>query len=142
RIIPIGFLYTAYPLSVAILFLNAIRTLGAHRYTNTGGEVTFVSQLLDSINYPHHPLITSLWAPVGLRFHALHHLFPSMPYHNLTEAHRRLMAELPADSPYRRTECSSLCRALVQLWHTSRTASDRANGRESAARQPQIAGQT
>lgn len=27
-------------------------------------------------------------------------IFPSMPYHNLGVAHRRLMAELPLDSPY------------------------------------------
>ena len=86
--IPIGFLITAYCLSVMILFLNSIRTLGAHRYINDGGEVTFLAQLLDSINYPRHPLTASLWAPVGLRFHALHHLFPSLPYHNLARPTR------------------------------------------------------
>lgn len=123
RTIPIGFLITAYPLSVMILLLNSIRTLGAHRYINDGGEVTFLDQLLDSINYPRHPLTASLWAPVGLRFHALHHLFPSLPYHNLARAHARLMAELPADSPYRLTESPSLTASLVQLWRTSRAAS-------------------
>lgn len=121
--IPIGFLITAYLLSVFILFLNAIRTLGAHRYTNTGAEVTFLEQLLDSINYPRHRFVSSLWAPVGLRFHALHHLFPSLPYHNLETAHKRLMAELPADSPYRLTESPSLTAALTQLWRTAREAS-------------------
>jgi fatty acid desaturase len=115
-IVPIGFLITAYLLSTFILMLNAIRTLGAHRYTNSGGEMTFLDQLLDSINYPNRPLLSALWAPVGLRFHALHHLFPSMPYHNLAAAHRRLMAELPADSPYRLTESPSLTAALLQLW--------------------------
>ncbi len=118
-IIPIGFLPMAYLVSVTILFLNALRTLGAHRYTNAGGEVTFLDQLLDSINYPRRPFLSALWAPVGLRFHALHHLFPSLPYHNLAKAHARLMAELPADSPYRLTESPSLTAALVQLWRTS-----------------------
>ncbi len=118
--IPIGFLITAYLISVTILFLNAIRTLGAHRYINPGHEVTFVEQLLDSVNYPNRPLVSELWAPVGLRFHALHHLFPSMPYHNLAEAHRRLMRDLPADSPYRQTESPSLTAALAQLWRTAR----------------------
>jgi fatty acid desaturase len=107
---------------VFVLTLNGLRTLGAHRYTNTGGEVTFLDQLLDSVNYPNRPFISALWAPVGLRFHALHHLFPSMPYHNLAQAHRRLMAELPADSPYRQTESPGLAMSLVQLWRTSRAA--------------------
>ncbi len=119
-IVPWGFLPTAYAVSVTILLLNALRTLGAHRYTNPGEEVTFLEQLLDSLNYPRRPLLSELWAPVGLRFHALHHLFPSLPYHNLAKAHAKLMAELPADSPYRQTESPSLTAALVELWHTSR----------------------
>ena len=120
--VPFGFLITAYLVSVCILFLNALRTLGAHRYTNDGGEVTFVDQLLDSVNYPNHPLLSALWAPVGLRFHALHHLFPSLPYHNLAKAHRLLMAHLPPDSPYRQTESPSLTASLVRLWRESRAS--------------------
>ena len=123
--VPFGFLPTAYLVSVFILFLNAVRTLGAHRYTRREGEATFLEQLLDSVNYPRHPLLTSLWAPVGLRFHALHHLFPSLPYHRLAEAHDRLMAQLPADSPYRLTESPSLTASLVQLWRASRASSAR-----------------
>lgn len=121
-IVPPGFLPTAYAVSVVILFLNAIRTLGAHRYTNDEGQMTFVEQMLDSINYPRHPFLSALWAPVGLRFHALHHLFPSLPYHNLAKAHARLMAELPADSPYRLTESPSLTAALCELYRNSRAS--------------------
>jgi len=121
-VVPIWLIPVAYAMSVVILSLNALRTLGAHRYTNTGDEVTFVGQLLDSVNYPRWPLITALWAPLGLRFHALHHLFPSLPYHNLTKAHARLMAELPADSPYRQTESASLIAAIAQLWRTSKAS--------------------
>ena len=92
-----------------IVAINALRTLGAHRWTHDGSrEMTFVEQMLDSVNYPHNPLIGGLWAPIGLRFHALHHIFPTMPYHALATAHKRLMRELPADSPYRRTEARSL----------------------------------
>jgi fatty acid desaturase len=131
-IVPIGFLITAYAVSVTILMLNALRTLGAHRYTNPGCEVTFVDQLLDSVNYPYHPLLSSLWAPVGLRFHALHHVFPSLPYHNLAKAHARLMAALPTNSPYRQTESPSLTAALVQLWRTARRASRAQRGHEPA----------
>ena len=99
---------------------DACRTLlGSH---DGGREMTFVEQMLDSVNYPYNPLIAGLWAPVGLRFHALHHIFPTMPYHALAEAHRRLMASLPADSPYRRTEARSLSGTIATLWKRARAS--------------------
>lgn len=106
----------AYIIAVGIVLLNAIRTLGAHRYRLARHEVTFVEQLMDSVNYPDRAWLGELWAPVGLRFHALHHLFPSLPYHALAKAHRRLMRELPTDSPYRQTVSPSLWAALRTLW--------------------------
>jgi fatty acid desaturase len=57
--------------------------------------------------------------PVGLRYHATHHLFPSMPYHNMRAAHKRLMAELPADSLYRRTVAHSMWEVIANLWRTA-----------------------
>ncbi|HZL88000.1 MAG TPA: fatty acid desaturase, partial [Pirellulaceae bacterium] len=57
-----------------------------------------------------------LFCPVGLRFHALHHIFPTLPYHNAHAAHQRLLAALPADSPYRATIEQSLPAALAKLW--------------------------
>ena len=80
----------AYATSVTVLLLNALRTLGAHRYFHRGEELTFTDQLLDSVNYPNSPLAAGIWAPVGLRFHALHHIFPSMPYHHMAAAHRAI----------------------------------------------------
>jgi len=112
----------AYVTGVAVIMLNAVRSLGAHRYLHQGEEMNFVDQLLDSINFPQHAISGEIWAPVGLRFHALHHLFPSMPYHNLGIAHRRLMQELPADSPYRRTNSPSLHAALDALWQRARAS--------------------
>jgi fatty acid desaturase len=109
-----------YLLAAGVMLINQLRTLGAHRFRHGGEELTFLEQLLDSVNYPEHPLLTELWAPVGLRYHALHHLFPSMPYHALDRAHRRLMAQLPADSPYRRTNSESLRRSIGQLWRSAR----------------------
>jgi fatty acid desaturase len=116
---PIPFLIHAYLMAVCIVFLNAIRTIGAHRWVNDGGPMTFLDQLMDSVNYPKHPWITELWGPVGTRFHALHHLFPSLPYHALPLAHRRLMESLPEDSPYRKTEESSLTAAIIDLFRRS-----------------------
>jgi fatty acid desaturase len=131
-------LFTAYLLTAMVLFFNALRTLGAHRYLHDGEELTFVEQLLDSVNYPRRPFLTSLWMPVGLRFHALHHLFPSMPYHHLPAAHERLMAELPADSPYRLTESPSLTASLWQLWRRSRVAGRGAKSVEGVDRSSRL----
>lgn len=121
--IPAVLLLQGYLTAACILSLNAVRTLGAHRFRHTGRELTFVEQLQDSLNYPHRAWLGELWAPVGLRFHALHHLFPSMPYHSLATAHARLMAHLPADSPYRQTVSPGLWHALAELWRASRAAS-------------------
>ena len=108
-----------YAVAVCVVFLNAVRTLGAHRYRNIEGEMTFLEQYLDSINYPYHPLLSELWAPVGLRYHALHHLFPSMPYHALPAAHRRLKEHFPAESPFQQTISPGLWASLSQLWRES-----------------------
>lgn len=121
-VLPPRWLLQAYLISVGILALNSLRTLGAHRYRHQGEEVSFVEQLTDSVNYPERPWIGELWAPVGLRFHALHHLFPSLPYHNLSTAHERLMRQLPADSPYRQTNSSGLWATIFDLWGAARTA--------------------
>ncbi|MEO2021413.1 MAG: fatty acid desaturase, partial [Pirellulaceae bacterium] len=122
------FLLQAYFTGVVLLFINGLRTLGAHRWLNTGQRMTFVEQLLDSVNYPKHRWISGLWGPVGSRYHALHHLFPTMPYHNLSAAHRALMKQLPEDSPYRRTSARSLTGSLLQLYRRAA-----ANGRRAGA---------
>ncbi len=129
------FLVQAYAMGVFIVTINALRTLGAHRWTHGDeSEMNFVEQMLDSVNYPYNPLVTGLWAPVGLRFHALHHIFPTMPYHALATAHHRLMRELPADSPYRRCDARSLSESLATLWRRAQ-ASQRGSWRV-----PQTAG--
>ena len=120
--LPWTLLLQAYAMSLVILFINAIRTLGAHRFRHGGEELTFVDQLLDSVNYPKNPILSGLWAPVGLRFHALHHVFPSLPYHSLAEAHHRLMRQLPADSAYRLTESPGLFVTLRELWTAAKAS--------------------
>ena len=120
-VLPLRWLFLAYGTAVSVILLNAVRTLGAHRFLyDRHHDVTFMEQLLDSVNYPRRPWLTAIWAPVGLRFHALHHLFPSMPYHSLAKAHRRLMQQLPPDSPYRQTESPGLMHTLGQLWRSAR----------------------
>ncbi len=141
---PIPFLIVGYSVSVFILTLNAIRTLGSHRWHyDKHHEIGFVEQLLDSVNVHRSPLVSELWGPIGTRYHALHHLFPGMPYHAMPEAHRRLTAGLPAGSAYHQTEEPSLTAAIRDLWRRS-VASGRSAGPSQAAspvgNQPVIAG--
>jgi fatty acid desaturase len=82
------------------MFLNQVRTLVAHLWENDGEPMSVTDQYLDSVNVPPPGLLPALWAPVGLRFHALHHLLPGVPYHNLGEAHRRISSSLGANSRY------------------------------------------
>ncbi|WP_150290831.1 fatty acid desaturase family protein [Sphingobium estronivorans] len=86
----------------AMTVINQLRTLVAHLWENEGDAMTVTAQYLDSVNVPPPSPFAEIWAPVGLRYHALHHLLPSVPYHALGEAHKRLATTLAADSPYHR----------------------------------------
>lgn len=98
---PWFYILQVYGIALGVLSLNHFRTLVAHRYRSDGTPMSHHDQLLDSTDIVGDPIFTEVLCPVGLRFHALHHLFPGLPYHNLMKAHKRLMAELPDDSPYR-----------------------------------------
>lgn len=87
--------------------------------------MSWTEQFLDSIDVPGNLLWTPLWAPVGLRFHATHHLFPSMPYHSLGEAYRRLNTQLSARELYLSSTRTGMLEALKSLWR------DASNSRRS-----------
>ena len=99
-------IFLAIVSSVAVL--NQVRTLVAHLWENDGEPLSVTAQFLDSVNVPPPGVLASIWAPVGLRYHALHHLLPSVPYHALGEAHRRLTAQLTPDSAYHRASYDGL----------------------------------
>jgi len=101
-----------YLVAAGILMINQVRTLAAHRYDNDGSQVDGLAQLRDSVTLSGWAFPAVLAAPVGLRFHALHHVLPTVPYHSLGTVHRFLLAELPADSPYHLT-CERGIRAAV-----------------------------
>jgi fatty acid desaturase len=104
-----------YCLALMTLGLNYVRNMVAHHYRNTGAEMSYLAQLEDSVNITGN-LFTELFFPLGLRYHALHHLFPALPYHNLGTAHRRLVAKLPAGSPYHQTVYPSYFSVMRELW--------------------------
>lgn len=117
----------AWPLRVAVVWavvasgvalVNGIRTLVAHRYESDGLVLGRDEQWADSIDIP-GAWWTTIWAPVGHRYHALHHYVPGLPYHNLGAAYRRMTA-----AGARGGMRSGLLAALAQLW----AAAGRARG--------------
>ena len=122
-ILPYRALILWYVIGMFIFFLNSLRTLAAHAYRNPGEhKMEFAEQYLDSINVPGNLFITGLWAPVGLRYHATHHLFMSMPYHNLGKAQRRLVNGLSDNTLYLQTVRKGLWDALRRIWSEASAA--------------------
>ena len=117
-VLPLKVLAAWYAVATLVLFINGIRTIAAtHCYRNPADHILeFSEQFLDSVTVPGNPVTTTLWAPVGLRYHSVHHLFPGMPYHQLGAAHRRLMKELPENSVYRLSLRRSLWHGLTSIW--------------------------
>ena len=98
-----------------VSFINTLRTLGAHAYESAGETLDRVGQLVDSIDTP-GGFWTELWAPVGLRYHALHHYFPGIPYHNLDKAYDRLISALQVGDHYGRMSSPGLRHSLLTLY--------------------------
>jgi fatty acid desaturase len=108
--------------SAVASFINTMRTLGAHAYESSGEPLDRKGQLLDSIDTP-GKFWTELWAPVGLRYHALHHYFPGIPYHNLAKAYERLVSTPEISSAYRNMTSPSLAQSLHTLYRKGLRAS-------------------
>jgi fatty acid desaturase len=119
-VMPLRYPLTAIAVLAAATLINQLRTVAAHAWTNDGGKMSFLDQFRDSVNVPPPALLPMLWAPVGLRYHALHHLAPRLPYHNLGEAHRRLAAALPPTSVYHQAARANLADALGRLLASAR----------------------
>lgn len=104
-----------------VAVLNQLRTLVAHLWENEGEAMTVTAQYLDSVNVPPPSPLAELWAPVGLRYHALHHLLPSIPYHSLGEAHRRLSERFGSESTYSRASYSGMWVLVARIARSTMT---------------------
>jgi fatty acid desaturase len=104
-----------YAIMSVLLVFHAIRIMVGHRYESDGEPQDRIEQVLDSFNFPKHSLATSILAPLGFHLHALHHLFPKIPYHNMPEAHRRIAAALPKNSFYHSVESDSYFREVARF---------------------------
>ena len=115
-ILPLSVIGVWYGVTATILLVNSIRTLGAHAYRYAGdAQVTKTEEFLDSVNVPSEDIVSKIIAPVGLRFHATHHLFPATPYHNLPKLHRALETELSDNTAYLSTSRKSFADAVRRL---------------------------
>jgi fatty acid desaturase len=120
-------------LLILVAMLNTLRALcSTHLYVEQHDGRDALGQLADSLNIGSNGLMTKLLCPVGLQYHALHHLAPYLPYHALPEAHRRLMARLPADSLYHQVTVPSLFQGWQRLVRATDVHVDSGISRTSA----------
>lgn len=112
-VMPVAWAATFLAVVLCVLLINMVRTALTHHYEHDGTPMDHAAQIADSATWGKGGLLVELFAPLGLRYHALHHLFPYLPYHALGTAHRRLMQGGPAAMAYQRTDCSVMAGAVT-----------------------------
>jgi fatty acid desaturase len=112
-LLPTAFFGWWYLIGAVATAVNMYRARVAHRYDNREGILSPLAALRDSTTIE-GGIASELWAPIGLKYHALHHLAPQIPYHNLGKAHRHLRARLAPDHPYSRTVLSTFWQGIKQ----------------------------
>ena len=113
-LLPIKTLWVWLAMIFTASVLNMYRTKIAHRYLGDGKPMSQQGQLLDSVTVS-GSFLSGIWAPVGLRFHSAHHLYPVMPYHNLAKLHVYLSREEFKDHPYNKTVFSNFFKAIYHF---------------------------
>lgn len=118
--IPISWVIAWWGTTALALLLNQVRTYVAHAYENDGAPMDIDAQVRDTLTLGGIFLLTDLLAPLGDRYHAAHHRYPSLPYHALPAAHRALCEQLRGDAPYAATFRNGLSGALAALVRRAR----------------------
>jgi fatty acid desaturase len=103
-----------YEVAVVALLANYYRVMSSHAYWTGFSPTTRKQQILDSLTVTGSPWLCWLF-PLGLRYHALHHMMPHVPYHHMAKLHRILLTRLPDDHPYRTTIAKGFLQAYRRL---------------------------
>ena len=114
-IVGIEWLKTWLVILFGVYALNGFRILGEHKYDYgfSGTRLTRDEMFFDSYNYT--SIFNELIYTTGLRYHALHHLMPSIPYHNLPKAHKIIQKKFGSDSPYGTVNTKSHVKNVAKL---------------------------
>ena len=78
-VIPLRAFLIFLGVAAGVMVLNQVRTLVAHLWENDGEPMTVTAQYPRQRQRAAAGDAPGLWAPVGLRYHALHHLLPGCP---------------------------------------------------------------
>ncbi|WP_419172451.1 fatty acid desaturase family protein [Halobacteriovorax sp.] len=112
-ILPFEIIWVWYSVVVISSTLNMYRALFNHLYTNESlTPMGWEDHLLDTVTIESGPSSFFIFVN-GLNYHAIHHLFPELPYTNLAKAHRELMQKLPDDHIYKHNTFSSIFDVLA-----------------------------
>ncbi|POB13358.1 fatty acid desaturase [Halobacteriovorax sp. DA5] len=113
EVLPLQTIWIWFSIVVISSTLNMYRALFNHLYANESlVPMTWEEHLLDTVTIESG--LSSFFIFVnGLNYHAIHHLFPELPYTNLAAAHKELMEKLPADHIYKSNTYSSIFHVLV-----------------------------
>ena len=76
---PLSRIPLLYALGLTTLVMNQMRQLADHHFEGDGSRSNVEAHILDSCNYSGNDPLTLLFFPFSIRYHALHHLFPSFP---------------------------------------------------------------
>jgi fatty acid desaturase len=113
----VSIIFQWYVILTIILTLNSLRSIGAtHWYTSRGGDTNFKDQIMDSITVTSNSLFTHLFCPVGTQYHSLHHMFPFVPYHDLSKVYHYLLYKFPEEKILLETSNSSLVQTWKKVW--------------------------
>lgn len=123
-VLPLRFVLVWWIVAGLALAINEARTLVAHAYEGTGAPMTLDEQVRDTLTLHGSRWWTEAAAPLGTRFHAVHHVAPGLPYHALGRANAELLAAIPDLDLLRPGDRRGLGDALAQLW--SRASRSRA----------------